>query len=297
MIGEPRGGPWRWTPARSGAPTAAAATLLAALSLSGAAAGGEARQEPPYLGPDGRPLSFTSDAEVEEFLRTAALAGGERQPVGLNRSRKVLLAKEGLRAHAIFRNVSLVEEGAPGDLRDSYLSEVAAYEMARLLGLEWVPPAVLREVEGSRGSLQLWIEQGMSDAARRRRGLEVPDAERFHRQLQVMHVFDNLIANRDRNPGNILLGPHGRLWLIDHTRSFGSSTALRSPDYVTGCERTVWERLRSLDRREVRRRLGPYVEEAEMGALFRRWEQLVATLEARIRQHGEGEVVFDLATL
>lgn len=36
-------------------------------------------------------------------------------------------------------------------------------------------------------------------------------------------AFDALIANDDRTEGNILLGPRGDLWLIDHARAFGGA--------------------------------------------------------------------------
>ena len=35
-----------------------------------------------------------------------------------------------------------------------------------------------------------------------------------------MYVFDELIQNRDRNPGNSLWTTDWKLWLIDHTRAF-----------------------------------------------------------------------------
>jgi hypothetical protein len=41
------------------------------------------------------------------------------------------------------------------------------------------------------------------------------------RSLPAAAVFDQLIANDDRTEGNILLGPRGDLWLIDHGRSLG----------------------------------------------------------------------------
>ena len=35
-----------------------------------------------------------------------------------------------------------------------------------------------------------------------------------------MRVFDELIANTDRNLGNMLIDRQWKLWLIDHSRAF-----------------------------------------------------------------------------
>lgn len=44
---------------------------------------------------------------------------------------------------------------------------------------------------------------------------------------RVSVVFDELIANADRNLRNVLLGADGKLWLIDHEEALGES--LRAP--------------------------------------------------------------------
>ena len=58
-----------------------------------------------FVDPDGRPLPFHSNEEVEEFLRTAEIVSRERVGTGLNNPLKVLLEKDGIRMHAIFRDV------------------------------------------------------------------------------------------------------------------------------------------------------------------------------------------------
>ena len=39
-----------------------------------------------------------------------------------------------------------------------------------------------------------------------------------------MRVFDELIANTDRNQGNMLIDKQWKLWLIDHTRGFRTTS-------------------------------------------------------------------------
>ncbi|MCZ6485490.1 MAG: hypothetical protein O6826_07330, partial [Acidobacteria bacterium] len=66
-----------------------------------------------WLGPDGKPLPFQSNVEVEEFLRTAEIISRERIGEGLNNFLKVLLEKDGIRMHAIFRDVHVERSQMP----------------------------------------------------------------------------------------------------------------------------------------------------------------------------------------
>ena len=42
--------------------------------------------------------------------------------------------------------------------RDHYANNVAAFELSRMLGMNNVPPGVVRRVGRNKGSLHLWIE-------------------------------------------------------------------------------------------------------------------------------------------
>jgi len=185
-----------------------------------------------FYDPDGKPLPFETFEEVEEFLETADIVWKEKLASGTNkRKRKILLEKDGVRTHAILRTGYEVKNSPGGGFVDSCHSEVAAYRLSRLLGMESVPPAVARKG----GSIQIWVEKATTDASRREKGTEPKDPVAFEQQVQVMGVFDNLIANTDRNPGNILIDGEGKVWFIDHTRSFAGQKELKYPEKITGC--------------------------------------------------------------
>lgn len=261
-------------------------------ALACALLGAPLAASPPYRGPDGETLPFASDEVVLEFLATAEVASLEDIPVGTTRPQRVELEKGGVRARAAFRDVYVLKQVGTWDFVDSYLSEVAAFELARLLEIDHVPPAVVRKVRGKRGSLQLWIEDGMTDADRRSKGIDPPDPQRFERQLEVMGVFDNLVANIDRNPGNILIGPDWKVWFIDHTRSFAGQRELKYPERITGCERGLWHRLQAISDGAIRERLRPYTGRY-LGDLLERRRLLVELLRRRIAEQGEDAVLFD----
>ncbi len=196
---------------------------------------------------------FTSPDEAVEFLRTAKVIRVEPVGSGTTRPNKVLLEKDGLRLSAIFHQIDRQQR----DVRvgnqffrvfyDSYMAQCAAYDLARVLGLDNVPPTVLRRIKGRDGSLQLWVEGAMTEKRRGAQGLRPPNTRRWIFQLQVMRLFDNLIYNDDRNSGNMVIDSGWKLWMIDHSRSFQRLTKLRDPGRVTMVERSLWQRLRNLD--------------------------------------------------
>src|SRR4030095_4856652 len=104
-----------------------------------------------WTGPEGEPLPSRGPEKLEDFLRTAEVKKSETIESGINRPLKVTLERDGVEAHAGFRTVSGDQhnQGGPGgkfyrNFRDSYQFECAAYELARTLGIERVPPAIPR---------------------------------------------------------------------------------------------------------------------------------------------------------
>lgn len=278
--------------------TALAAVLaLGAVHLANAVAGDQPAAAS-WLGPDGEPLPFRDDAEVLEFLGEARVVSSKQLDSGSNHPYKLLLERGGVRAHAIFRDVDKTRRGSHSaaerlfpSYRDSYLFEVAAYEMSRLLGLDNVPPARLYRWNGRHGSIQLWVEGARSEGERMELGEKPADAAAWHLQRTTMRIFDNLIYNFDRNHGNQLLDGTGKLWLVDHTRSFKPTPRLPSKDEILVIDESLWRRLRTLDDDLVRARLEPYLDIRQLEALADRHRQLVEHVESLIAERGEEQVL------
>jgi len=258
-----------------------------------------------WLDPDGKPLSFQSNVEVEEFLRTAEIISRERIGEGLNNFLKVLLEKDGIRMHAIFRDVHVERSQMPlsdGKIsfffRDDAVFECAAYELAKLLGLDTVPPVVERKIQRTEGTLQAWVEN-VNTEKDLRETTGIPPSGGINRwrwimQRQNIHIFDNLIYNEDRNIGNILIEPDWKLWMIDHTRAFRRWKELMNPEQVQFAERSLWEKLQALDETEVRAKLKDFLKPAEINGLIERKGLLVAHIQKLIDERGEKAVLFTL---
>jgi hypothetical protein len=254
-----------------------------------------------WLDSAGAPLPFQAPDEIVEYLRTAEVVG--RKPIGQGTTgaERLLMDRHGVQARAAFRTVDDTHRGPFQNLpssvrrvRDSAVFECAAYELSEALGLGRVPPTVCRRIGKAAGSVQIWFEGAMTQAEFLEKAPEPPDVARWNLQKQRMYVFDALVANLDRNQGNILVDRDGTLWLIDHTRAFVPTGDLLEPEKITRCSRELWLALRDLDEASVRKRLEPFLTDSEIRALFKRRTALVARIERLIAAEGEAAVLFEI---
>jgi len=259
-----------------------------------------------FMDVDGHPLPFQSDEELENYLRTAEVEAVSAIPVGVSRPRKVVFSLDGHRVHAVFKNIDerrrntrdpTAAGGGRGRVylmwRDSYIYDLAAYHVDRLLGLDRVPPIVPRKFRGDKGSFQIWLEGTITENSRREKAFEPPEVARFNQQRSTLHVFDNLVANRDSNLGNTLIDGNWRIWFIDCSRCFGTSKDLLYADAITHCDRRLWEALKELDRDEAKAALSPFLTRAEIDALFVRRDKIVGHVQGLIDQWGEDLILFE----
>ena len=252
-----------------------------------------------FVDVDGKPLPFKTDAELLEFLRTAEPTTETNLSGGINFPRKVVLAKDGLKVNAVFRDVNEEKDkptfgGGRNEIgfTDSFIYEPAAYEMGLMLGLDNVPPATLRKLHYKSGSIQIFVN-GKDEKKLLAEHIEMPKDQMWQKQVQMMNVFDALIYNVDRNRGNILITPDWRLWMIDHTRAFRKLPTLQEPVTINMCERGMYQKLKALDEKEVRQRMKPYLSSFEIDGLLARRKLLVDLLDTLIAEKGENQVIYD----
>lgn len=223
-----------------------------------------------------------SDAELEDFLRTAEITLVEDLAEGVTRPQRLTLERDGRRMRAVFKTV----DTNPGlerqrrwsrehDLADRHVYDVVAYRLDRILGVNMVPVAVERVVDGRAGTVQYWIENSINE--NQRRAQEIPRSSdcSFAPQFNIMNVFDLLIFNTDRNLGNILYDADQHIWLIDHTRAFGTrrgepamlrnAQVVITPDLAAMLEQVTEENLEPLK---------PYLHTRQISALVTRAQWL-----------------------
>ena len=99
--------------------------------------------------------------------------------------------------------------------------------------------------------------------------------------MQMLRLFDQLIANTDRNLGNLLIGNDWTIWAIDHTRAFRTHATLKTPGNVTRCDREVFARLKQLDKPTLSKAVGNSLQGYEIESVLKRRDAIVTIIEQR----------------
>jgi len=274
----------------------------AALSAAGQEVNGAPRR--PSAGevwkdPGSNPLPFTSDEEIIEFLRTAEIESTTAIGLGITNPQRVVLHKDGVRMRAALREYDETFEQQRIDgvfyarLRDSYVFDLAAYQLSRVIGLDHIPPVTLRRIGDRQVTLQVWLEDGLMEADRIADGITLPSVAYWRQQTQDMRVFDSLIGNVDRNPGNILMDGDWNFWLIDHSRAFMRNDETYYLERVAMCSRWLYERLKTLQSDELMPVMSPPLTASEVDWVLQRRDKVVAHIDALIAERGPGAVLFE----
>jgi hypothetical protein len=222
-------------------------------------------------------------AQQEAFLRDARIVRSRRAPGGVTGSRQVTLTEGVLTHDAHVQDVDISKRefrgrrGTELGFRDSWQFNVAAYRLSTLLDLDMVPVSIERRFESRSAAFTWWVDDvAMDELTRQTRKVAVPDQQDWIRQMAIVRVFDQLIANTDRNLGNLLITSDWQIWMIDHTRAFRRNRTLRTDKGLTGCDRTLLARLEVLDRATLDRELSPWLQGSEIDALLARRDLIVA---------------------
>jgi hypothetical protein len=274
--------------------------ISAALSLTGFSSSGANAGLPDSQAQVAPAEPVLSEAEMRQFLLKAKVIGSKTSSKGITRPSRLTLSDGRITHDASFQSVNVSKSFQTLDngtveinFRDSYHFNIAAYELAKLLGLErMMPVTVERKWEGKIGSLSWWLKVKMDERDRLEKQIHPPDPEAWNAQMHRKRVFAHLVYDADPNLTNVLIGENWEIYMIDFSRAFRLREDLANVDDLVRCDRQLLDRLRQLSIADVQNAVKNHLGSEEVKALIKRRGKLVAHYEQLVAQKGEDAVLY-----
>jgi hypothetical protein len=211
---------------------------------------------------------------MEHYLLTAKIVSVRKDAIGGKTGPWLIGLSDGkVTRRGFFKHI---HRPRPTPLPDSYQYEIAAYELDKLLDLNVVPPVVEREIENQKGSLQLFLEDSITDRDRMLMNLEPPDPKSFQNSLDELRIFENLVFNKCLNTDDTRINRKSwKVYRVDFSEAFAPI-----PDLIPGCEisyasEKFFRNLQTLDPETVRANLSPYLNGEEIKTLLERRDKVI----------------------
>jgi hypothetical protein len=232
-----------------------------------------------------------SRQEMERYLKAATVVQiGKSEVSGRTAPWKITLEEAGVSRPAIFKYIN---RPRPDALPDSYKYELAAYELSKYLNLGFVPPVVERMIDGITGSLQVFVENSISEWERKRRNIRPADAKTFAQDMDDLRVFQNLVLDSCENVQDILLEPKTwKIYQVDFSEAFAPKNETFTECEILRCSRKLYQKLLAWDQEKVKNSLAPYLNEEEIGALNARKNSILSTIKKLVAAKGENAVLY-----
>jgi hypothetical protein len=228
-----------------------------------------------------------SDAEMEQFLLHAKVVKTHSASKGITGSIHATLTDGTLTHDAHIQTIDEdkaryeTDQGVEFNFRDTWRFNVAGYRVDRMIRMNMVPVSVERRFGYANAAYTWWVDDVMMEEGDRlKKKLEAPNVEAWNQQMQLVRLFDQLIANVDRNIGNLVITRDWRIYPIDHTRAFRRNHELKSPAQVTRADRAVVEGMKTLDRESLKKSVGKYLTTFELDALLARRDAILKRLDS-----------------
>ncbi len=267
------------------------------LSFIGLAGAGETSTDQTAVG-----LQLTGQ-EAVDFLTTAEVTSKPEDfdDLAITSPRRMELSDCAKTLRAIFKDENTLHRGTfrYGDgrevpmVKDSYLHEIAAFELDLMLGLDIVAPCVERKLFKRKGSLCLWVEDSITEAERKEEGLEPPDLRAWSEQYFAVRLFQQLISDQDfSNIRNIVVDSNFKIYKIDSSMAFYPESRLIDQLNPPMYSRAFLDALKNLDRDELDERLKPWLIKNQVKTLWDRRERILERAAKMVEEHGEDKVLY-----
>jgi hypothetical protein len=199
---------------------------------------------------------------------------------------------EGIKRGAQFK---YIDRPRPEPLADSYKYELPGYELDKYLGLGLIPPVVERTINGSSGSLQIFIEDAFPETVRKTQDLKLGDPKAFERAMADLKVFINLVSDTcgsERDRDILIQRKTERIFAVDFSRAFDPRNEAVPGCEILTCSRSLYGKLLHWDNDKVKALVAPYLNGEETQALQARVGSIFRTIKKQIETRGESAVLF-----
>ena len=238
--------------------------------------------------------------QKKQFLLTAKVTKSAPAHKGITNTLRLTLTDGAITHDAHFQPIdehAMMKEMANGrtemNFVDSYKYNIAAFELAALLGLDdMVPVYVQRKWDGKTGSFSWWLPVKMDEADRVKQKIPVPDPDSWNKQMYRVRVLDQLVYDTDPNLTNVLIGEDWKIYRIDFSRAFRLHKDLQSTKDLVQCDRQLLSKLKALDGNELAARTKGYLNKQEVQAVMARRDKIVDHFQKLIAEKGENEILY-----
>ena len=250
------------------------------------------------------PAAELSVAEMKDFLKNAKVIRTRGTAKGVTAPKRVTLSNGTIEHDAVFqaiderRTVATLGGGARQattelNFVDSYKYNIAAYELATVLGLEdMMPVYVERRWNGQLGSISWFVPTLMDESDRLKKKIQPPSPSLWNEQMYRMRVFSALVRDTDRNLTNVLVSPQWKVVMIDFSRAFRLQPELQHLQDLNKIDRHLLARLETMQRDAVKAATGDFLTRYELDAVMLRRDMLVAHFKKLIAELGEDKVLY-----
>src|SRR6202045_1154432 len=237
--------------------------------------------------------------QIKQFLLTAKVVKSEQAKKGITQTLRLTLSDGTVTHDASFQKIDEhkprmeLASGTELGFVDSYKYNIAAYQLAEMLGLEDIVPVyVERKWKGDSGSLSWWLPVKMDEKERVAQKIAVPDPDACNNQMYNVRVLDHLVYDSDPKLTNVLITEDWKIWRIDFTRAFRLHKELKSTSDLAHCDRQLFTKLKALNQDELLEKTKHYLNKDEVKALMVRRDKIVEQFQKLIAEKGENEVLY-----
>lgn len=237
--------------------------------------------------------------QIKQFLLTAKVVGSKQSGKGITNTWRLTLSDGTVTHDASFQSIDehktnvQLRTGVEQNFVDSYKYNIAAYSLAELIGIDdMVPVYVERKWKGDSGSLSWWLPVKMDEEERVKQKIAVPDPDAWNQQMYKVRVLDQLVYDADPNLTNVLISADWKIWRVDFSRGFRLYKKLQDSADLTHCQRSLLEKLKALDEKQLAEKTKHYLTKDEVKAVMARRDLIVAHFQQLVSEKGEAAVLY-----